>query len=143
MRIHEQFPRIGKALAAPARLEVKLGLRANLGQFSLLVVVNAFVGAMVGIERSILPAFAEEDFKLAAHAAVLSCMVVVGMSEARGGFVDGRVAGAVGLGRVVVVGLASGTPVPFLLMWAPSWTWVLIASLLLGISQGLTWSTAV
>jgi MFS family permease len=125
------------------RAETKLGLRANLGQFSLLVVVNAFVGAMVGIERSILPAIAEEEFELAARAAVLSFIVVFGVSKALTNYLAGRLSDAVGRKRVLLVGWAIATPVPFLLMWAPSWTWVLVANLLLGISQGLTWSTTV
>jgi MFS family permease len=125
------------------RSEMKLGLRANLGQFSLLVVVNAFVGAMVGIERSILPAIAEADFKLAARAAVLSFIVVFGVSKALTNYLAGRLSDAVGRKRVLLVGWVIATPVPFLLMWAPSWTWVLVANVLLGISQGLTWSTTV
>jgi MFS family permease len=125
------------------RAETRLGLRANLGQFSLLVVVNAFVGAMIGIERSILPAIAEEEFELAARAAVLSFIVVFGVSKALTNYLAGRLSDAVGRKRVLLVGWAIAVPVPFLLMWAPSWTWVLIANLLLGISQGLTWSTTV
>ena len=121
--------------------EVKLGLAANLGQFSLLVVVNAFVGAMVGIERSILPAIAEQDFQLAAHAAALSFIVVFGISKALTNYLAGRLSDAIGRKRVLLLGWAVAIPVPFLLMWAPSWSWILAANLLLGISQGLTWST--
>jgi MFS family permease len=125
------------------RPEVNLGLRANLGQFSLLVIVNAFVGAMVGMERSILPAVAEHDFELVARAAVLSFIVVFGISKALTNYLAGRLSDAIGRKRVLLVGWAIAAPVPFLLMWAPSWRWVLLANVLLGISQGLTWSTTV
>ncbi len=126
---------------APA--EVRLGLGANLGQFTLLVVVNAFVGAMVGLERVILPAIAEHEFQLAARAAVLSFIVAFGLSKALTNYLAGRLSDAIGRKRVLLVGWAIAIPVPFLLMWAPSWNWILGANVLLGISQGLTWSTTV
>jgi len=122
---------------------VRLGLRENLGQFTLLVVVNAFVGAMVGMERSILPAIAEQEFELAARTAILSFIVVFGIAKALTNYGAGRLAERVGRKRVLVLGWLVATPVPFLLMWAPSWNWVLVANLLLGVSQGLTWSTTV
>ncbi|HEU0029182.1 MAG TPA: MFS transporter [Kofleriaceae bacterium] len=122
---------------------IRLGLGANLAQFSLLVVVNAFVGAMVGLERTILPAIAEHEFHLAARAAVLSFIVVFGVTKAVTNYFAGRVSDAIGRRRVLVVGWLVAVPVPFLLMWAPSWGWVLGANVLLGISQGLTWSTTV
>ncbi len=125
------------------RADVRLGLGANLGQFSLLVVVNAFVGAMIGLERSILPAIAEHDFHLAAHAAVLSFIVAFGISKAITNYLAGRLSDLVGRKRVLLGGWAIAIPVPFLLMWAPSWSWVIFANVLLGISQGLTWSTTV
>lgn len=125
------------------RPEVRLGLGANLGQFSLLVVVNAFVGAMVGLERTILPSIAEHDFHLAARAAVLSFIVAFGISKALTNYLAGRISDAFGRKRVLLVGWAIAIPVPFLLMWAPSWSWVLFANVLLGISQGLTWSMTV
>jgi MFS family permease len=125
------------------RSEVSLGLRANLGQFVLLVIVNAFVGAMVGMERSILPAIAEHDFALAARAAVLSFIVVFGVSKALMNYLAGRLSDAMGRKRVLLVGWAIAIPVPFLLMLAPSWGWILFANVLLGVSQGLTWSTTV
>ncbi|MFZ5891203.1 MAG: MFS transporter [Myxococcota bacterium] len=121
----------------------RLGLRENLGQFSLLVLVNAFVGAMVGIERSILPAIAEHEFKLAARAAVLSFIVVFGVTKALTNYLAGRLSDDWGRKHVLVLGWLVAVPVPLLLMWAPSWTWVLVANALLGISQGLTWSTTV
>ena len=122
---------------------VRLGLGPNLWQFSLLVVVNAFVGAMVGLERTILPAIAEHDFHLAARAAVLSFIVVFGVTKAITNYFAGRFSDAVGRKLILVGGWLVAVPVPFLLMWAPSWGWVLGANVLLGISQGLTWSTTV
>src|SRR5881296_2444556 len=129
------------ALEAPT--SIALGLRANLAQFSLLVVVNAFVGAMIGLERTILPAIAEHEFHLAARAAVLSFIVVFGVTKALTNYFAGRMSDAIGRKRVLVVGWIVALPVPFLLMWAPSWGWVLGANVLLGVSQGLTWSTTV
>jgi len=127
----------------PPRAEVRLGLGPNLAQFSLLVVVNAFVGAMVGLERSILPAIAEQDFHLAARAAVLSFIVVFGITKALTNYLAGRFSDVLGRKTVLVAGWLVANPVPFLLMWAPSWGWVLFANVLLGVSQGLTWSTTV
>ena len=122
---------------------IKLGLGANLAQFTLLVVVNAFVGAMVGLERTILPAIATQDFHLAARAAVLSFIVVFGVTKALTNYFAGRLSDRIGRKRVLVGGWLVAVPVPFLLMWAPSWGWVLFANVLLGVSQGLTWSTTV
>ena len=121
----------------------RLGLRANWAQFTLLVVVNAFVGAMVGMERSILPAIAEREFLLAARAAILSFIVVFGITKALTNYLAGRLSDAYGRKIVLVGGWLVAAPVPFLLMWAPSWNWVLVANVFLGISQGLTWSTTV
>jgi MFS family permease len=123
--------------------DVRLGLRENLPQFALLAVVNAFVGAMVGLERSILPAIAEQDFQLAARTALLSFIVVFGVSKALTNYAAGRVSDRFGRKHVLVAGWLAAVPVPFLLMWAPTWNWVLIANVLLGVSQGLTWSTTV
>jgi MFS family permease len=122
---------------------VRLGLLENLPQFTLLVIVNAFVGAMVGMERSILPAIAEQDFNLAARTAILSFIVVFGVSKAMTNYVAGRFADRAGRKVVLVAGWLIATPVPFLLMWAPSWNWILAANALLGVSQGFTWSTTV
>jgi MFS family permease len=123
--------------------DVRLGLRENLGQFTLLVVVNAFVGAMIGLERSILPSIAEQEFHLVAKTAVLSFIVVFGVTKALTNYLAGRLSDRFGRKHVLVAGWFVATPVPFLLMWAPSWTWVLVANALLGVSQGLTWSTTV
>ncbi|MBK5299129.1 MAG: MFS transporter [Vicinamibacteria bacterium] len=131
------------APARPPVASVRLGLRENLSQFAMLVVVNAFVGAMVGMERSILPAIAEQEFHLAARAAILSFIVVFGVAKALTNYGAGRWSDRVGRKRILVFGWLVAAPVPFLLMWAPTWNWVLFANLLLGISQGLTWSTTV
>jgi len=122
---------------------VGLGLGANLPQFSLLVLVNAFVGAMIGMERSILPAIAEQEFHLAARTAILSFIVVFGVAKALTNYGAGRWSDSVGRKRILVLGWLVAVPVPFLLMWAPTWSWMLVANVLLGISQGLTWSTTV
>ncbi len=120
-----------------------LGLRANLTQFSLLVLVNAFVGGMVGIERSILPALAQEEFGLAERTAILSFIAVFGVTKAAANYIAGRLGDRWGRKPVLVGGWLVAAPVPFLLMWAPTWEWVIVANVLLGVSQGLTWSTAV
>ncbi len=121
----------------------RLGLRENLAQFSLLVLVNAFVGAMVGLERTILPEIAQQEFHLAAKTAILSFIVVFGFVKAVTNYFAGRLSDRVGRKAVLVGGWICAVPVPLLLMWAPSWNWVLVANLFLGLSQGLTWSTTV
>tara|TARA_R110002096_G_scaffold434832_5_gene658294 strand:+ start:105140 stop:106429 length:1290 start_codon:yes stop_codon:yes gene_type:complete len=121
----------------------RLGIRENWVQFSLLVLVNAFVGAMVGMERSILPAIATQEFLLAARTAVLSFIVVFGVTKALTNYFAGRFSDVWGRKVVLVAGWFVAAPVPFLLMWAPSWNWILFANVLLGVSQGLTWSTTV
>ncbi len=121
----------------------RLGIRENIAQFSILIVVNAFVGAMVGMERSILPAIAEQDFQLAARSAVLSFIVVFGVSKACTNYLAGRLSDRYGRKPVLIAGWLIAAPVPLLLMWAPSWSWILVANVLLGISQGFTWSTTV
>lgn len=131
------------SFAPAAAGRMRLGLRENFAQFSLLVVVNAFVGAMVGMERTILPAIAEQDFHLAAKTAVLSFIVVFGVTKALTNYLAGRLSDRFGRKHVLVGGWLVAVPVPFLLMWAPSWSWILIANALLGMSQGLTWSTTV
>jgi MFS family permease len=120
-----------------------LGLKANLAQFTLLIVVNAFVGAMVGMERSILPVIAEQEFMLAARTAILSFIAVFGVSKALTNYLAGRFSDVYGRKAILITGWIIAIPVPFMLMWAPTWGWVIVANLLLGISQGLTWSTTV
>ncbi len=123
--------------------QVVLGIRPNLRQFILLVAINAFVGGMVGLERSILPIIAEEEFALVASAAVLSFIVVFGITKALTNYVAGQLADRLGRKPVLVAGWLVALPVPLLLAWAPSWGWIIAANVLLGISQGLTWSTTV
>jgi MFS family permease len=122
---------------------IQLGLRQNLTQFSLLVLVNAFVGAMVGMERSILPAIAQQEFHVAARAAILSFIVVFGLTKATTNYFAGRLADRWGRKPVLLFGWLVAAPVPFVLMWAPSWSWIVAANVLLGVSQGMTWSTTV
>jgi MFS family permease len=122
---------------------VELGLRANLAQFSLLVLVNAFVGAMIGMERSILPAIAVEEFHVAERVGILSFIAVFGVTKALSNYLAGRLGDRYGRKHILVAGWVVAVPVPFMLMWAPDWTWVLVANALLGVSQGLTWSTTV
>ncbi len=123
--------------------EIKLGLKENFGQFSLLVVVNAFVGAMIGLERSILPEIAEKEFLLAAKTAVLSFIIVFGFTKAITNYFAGRLSDQYGRKWTLVGGWLFAIPVPFILMWANHWNWILVANVFLGISQGLTWSTTV
>lgn len=140
VRIHEStLLRTVEGADAP----VRLGLRENAAQFSLLILVNAFVGAMIGMERSILPSIAEEEFHLAARTAILSFIIVFGVTKAATNYLAGRWSDRYGRKRVLVLGWILAVPVPFLLMWAPSWNWILVANAFLGVSQGLTWSTTV
>lgn len=127
----------------PTPSEIKLGLRANWVQFTLLVVVNAFVGAMIGLERSILPRIAEDEFGLVVKTSLLSFIIVFGFVKAFTNYFAGRLSDHCGRKLILVGGWLVAAPVPFMLMWAPSWAWILIANVLLGVSQGLTWSTTV
>ncbi len=127
----------------PHTPKLRLGLAENLSQFSLLVVINAFVGAMVGMERTILPSLAQQDFQLAARSAILSFILVFGIVKAATNYFAGWLSDSIGRKKILVAGWIAALPVPFLLMWAPSWTWVLVANVFLGINQGLTWSTTV
>lgn len=122
---------------------VKFGLRENAFQFSLLVLVNAFVGAMVGLERSILPEIAEQEFHLVAKTAILSFIIVFGITKALTNYLAGVFSDRVGRKFILVGGWIIAIPIPFLLIYAPTWGWILFANALLGVSQGLTWSTTV
>ncbi len=123
--------------------EPVLGLRQNLGQFSLLVLVNAFVGGMVGLERAILPLIAEREFGLVSKSVILSFIVGFGFVKAFTNLAAGRFSDRIGRKGLLVAGWIVGLPVPLILMWAPSWGWITVANLLLGINQGLCWSTTV
>lgn len=136
---HEKSWSLGGLIQKP----IRLGLRYNWAQFTLLILVNAFVGAMVGLERSILPAIAEHEFHLAAKTAILSFIIVFGFTKAITNYLAGRYSDRVGRKVILVWGWLIAIPVPFLLIWAPSWNWILAANVFLGISQGLTWSTTV
>ncbi len=119
------------------------GLRANLPQFVLLVLVNAFVGGMVGMERSILPQIAEQEFDLAARTAILSFILAFGLAKALANLATGPLAARWGRKRLLLVGWLLGLPVPFMLMAAPSWEWIVAANVLLGAHQGFAWSMTV
>ena len=122
---------------------VSLGLRANWQQFSLLVLINAFVGGMVGLERTVVPLIGSEEFKIASTTLVVSFIVSFGVIKALANLVSGHLADVWGRKRVLVVGWLFGLPVPFMVMWAPSWEWVVAANALLGINQGFAWSMTV
>ena len=125
------------------RPPIELGLGVNIRQFSLLVLINAFVGGMVGIERTILPLIAEREFGLASKSAILSFIVSFGLVKAISNLLAGTYSDVIGRKRLLVMGWLFGVPVPFILMWAPSWGWVTAANVLLGVNQGLCWSTTV
>jgi MFS family permease len=122
---------------------VELGLRENLAQFGLLVALNAFVGAMVGLERSTLPLIGASDFGLASKAAVLSFIVAFGLAKALTNLGAGALAQRLGRRRLLIAGWAIALPVPLLIAVAPSWGWIVAANVLLGINQGLAWSMTV
>ncbi len=123
--------------------EVRLGLKENLAQFSLLVGVNALVGGMIGQERTVLPLLAEEEFGLTAFTATLTFIAAFGIVKAATNFFAGTLSDRYGRKPVLVAGWLFGLPVPLMLIWAPGWGWVIAANVLLGINQGLTWSTTV
>ena len=122
---------------------VELGLRNNWRQFALLVVINAFVGGMVGLERTILPQIAEADFHIASKTAILSFIIVFGFTKAITNYFTGLLANKWGRKNLLVIGWLFALPIPFILIYASSWNWVVLANVLLGINQGLTWSSTV
>ena len=123
--------------------QVQLGLKQNWKQFTLLVVVNAFVGGMVGLERTIFPQFAETEFGVASTTAILSFIIAFGLAKAFANYYTGKLANRYGRKRLLVLGWLLAIPVPLLLIYAPNWNWVIFANILLGISQGLAWSSTV
>jgi len=127
-------------VTAPA---IRLGLKENAAQFFLLVVINAFVGGLVGTERVVLPVIAERSFGLASNTAILSFLISFGLVKAFSNLMAGRVSETVGRKRVLVTGWLFGLPVPLLIGFAPSWHWIVFANVLLGVNQGLCWSTTV
>jgi MFS family permease len=122
---------------------IKLGLQENWQQFSLLVLINAFVGAMIGLERTILPLVAEADFGLLSKTVVLSFLISFGLVKALANLFAGRLGDRYGRKPILLLGWLIGLPVPLLIMFAPSWGWIVFANILLGVNQGFCWSTTV
>jgi MFS family permease len=123
--------------------QIQLGLGANWQQFTLLVLINAFVGGMVGLERAVVPLLAERDFHLTSKAVILSFIISFGVVKALANLFAGRMSDRLGRKGILIAGWLVGLPAPFLVMFAPSWEWVVFANVLLGINQGLCWSTTV
>lgn len=124
-------------------METKLGLRENCKQFTLLVIINGFVGGMIGLERTILPQLAQQEFLMVAKSAILSFIIVFGFTKAITNYFAGTLANRIGRKNLLVYGWIIALPVPFLLMFAGSWNWIILANVLLGLNQGLTWSSTV
>jgi len=131
------------ALPMGAAASVRLGLRENWPQFALLVLINAFVGGMVGIERTVVPLIGAEEFHLHSTTLIVSFIISFGVVKALANLVSGQLADAWGRKRVLVLGWLFGLPVPFLLMAAPTWSWIVAANVLLGLNQGFAWSMTV
>jgi MFS family permease len=123
--------------------EPRLGLRENLPQFALLVFLNAFVGAMVGLERTVLPLLGEQEFGLSSKAAITSFIVSFGVTKAILNLIAARISDRIGRKPVLVTGWLFALPVPFLLIYAPTWWWIDLANVLLGINQAMAWSMTV
>lgn len=124
-------------------MEVRLGLKENWKQFTLLVIINGFVGGMVGLERTILPQIAVADFGIAANTAILSFIVVFGISKAITNYYTGAFANTIGRKKLLVIGWLFALPVPLILIYSTNWNWIIAANVLLGINQGLTWSSTI
>ena len=141
--VHDSSSVPPRASKDPAAGSVTLGLRANWRQFALLVLVNAFVGAMVGLERSVLPVIAVTEFRIVSTTAVLSFIATFGLAKALTNLGAGWLADRRRRRATLIVGWIVGLPVPLLILWAPTWAWVVGANALLGINQGLAWSATV
>ncbi len=128
---------------ASSAARLVLGLRENWRQFTLLIVINAFVGAMVGLERTVIPLMAETDFGLVSRSVILSFLISFGIVKALANLFAGRFSDRIGRKPILVAGWLVALPVPFLIIFAPSWNWIVVANVLLGINQGLCWSTTV
>jgi MFS family permease len=126
-----------------AKAGVRLGLAENWQQFSLLILVNAFVGGMVGLERTVVPLIGSEEFRIASTTLVTSFIVSFGVVKACTNLVSGHLADVYGRKPLLVAGWLVALPVPFMIGWAPSWGWIVVANALLGVSQGLAWSMTV
>ena len=129
--------------AVPTAAPLQLGVKENLAQFSLLVGVNALVGGMIGQERTVLPLLAKNEFGLTAFTASLTFIVAFGAVKAITNFFAGTLSDRHGRKPVLIAGWLIGLPIPLLIIWAPTWGWIVFANVLLGINQGLTWSTTV
>lgn len=123
--------------------KINLGLKENWKQFTILVIVNAFVGGMIGMERTIIPQFAELEFGIASKTAILSFITAFGLTKAFANYYTGRLANKYGRKNLLLFGWIMALPIPFILIYAPSWNWVIFANVLLGVSQGFTWSSTV
>jgi MFS family permease len=122
---------------------IRFGLRANVAQFALLMLINAFVGGMVGLERTVVPLIGTQEFGLVLNTVAVSFIVSFGVIKALANLVSGTLADRFGRKSILIAGWLIGLPVPFLIMWAPSWSWIVAANVLLGINQGFAWSMAV
>lgn len=123
--------------------KTKLGLKENWKQFTILVIVNAFVGGMIGMVRTIIPKFAEIEFGIPSKTAILSFIIAFGITKAITNYFTGKLANQFGRKNLLLLGWLLAIPIPFILIYAESWNWVIFANILLGISQGLTWSSTV
>lgn len=124
-------------------MSTQLGLKENWKQFGLLVIINAFVGGMVGLERSVLPQLAEQEFGVGSKTSIFSFIIAFGITKALCNYFTGKLANQIGRKKMMVIGWLFALPIPFILIYATNWNWIIFANILLGINQGLTWSMAV
>ncbi len=140
---HPILPSIVKHHSQKSGAAIRLGLKENWKQFALLVLLNCFVGGMVGLERTIVPLIGTDEFRIGSNVVVFSFIIAFGVVKAFTNLVSGILADKYTRKKVLILGWLAGLPVPFLLAWGPSWNWIIVANILLGISQGLTWSMTV